>query len=49
MKKYNISAMVVYYDQIEADSREEAIDRFEYFCPYDIDGGTIECEEESED
>lgn len=46
---YNISAMVVYFDQIEANSEEEAINKFEYKCPYDIDGGTIECEEESEE
>lgn len=26
---YNISAMVVYFDQIEAENEEEAIDKFE--------------------
>lgn len=46
---YNISAMVIYCDQIEAESEEEAIEKFEADCPYDIDGATIECEcEESE-
>ena len=49
MKKYIISAMVVYCDQIEENSKEEAINRFIYNCPYDIDGDTIECEEESEE
>lgn len=41
---YNISAMVVYTDQIEADCEEEALDRFMDDCPYDIDNNTIECE-----
>jgi hypothetical protein len=41
---YNISAMVVYTDQIEADCEEEALDKFMDECPYDIDGDTIECE-----
>ena len=45
---YNISAMVVYSDQIEAENEEEAIDKFEADCPYDIDGSTIECEEDRE-
>ena len=43
---YNISAMVVYVDNIEADTEEEAIDKFCYECPYDVDANTIECEEE---
>lgn len=41
---YSISAMVVYTDQIEAETEEEAIDKFDAECPYDIDGDTIECE-----
>lgn len=45
---YNISAMVVYFDRIEAENEEEAIDKFEADCPYDIDGSTIECEEYEE-
>jgi len=45
---YNISAMVVYSDQIEAENEEEAINKFEADCPYDIDGNTIECEEDEE-
>ena len=45
---YNISAMVVYSDQIEAENEEEAIDKFCADCPYDIDGSTIECEESEE-
>lgn len=42
--RYNISAMVVYSDEIEADTEEEAIDLFCSECPYDVDGQTIECE-----
>ena len=42
--KYNISAMVVYSDEIEADTEKEAIDLFCEDCPYDVDGQTIECE-----
>ena len=41
---YNISAMVVYTDQIEAETEEEALDDFVFGCPYDIDNDTIECE-----
>ena len=41
---YNISAKVVYTDQIEAETEEEALDEFMYGCPYDIDSNTIECE-----
>jgi hypothetical protein len=46
--KYHISAMVVYYDEIEADSEEEAIDMFCADCPYDVDSKTIECERSEE-
>ena len=46
---YNISAMVVYYDQIEAENEEEAIDKFCSDCPYDVDANTIEIECEAED
>lgn len=42
---YNISAMVVYFEQIEAESEEEAIDEFVAGCPYDVEPDTIECEE----
>lgn len=41
---YNISAMVVYYDSIDAADEEEAIDKFCSDCPYDVDANTIECE-----
>lgn len=41
---YNISAMVVYTDQIEAKTEEEALDKFMDDCPYDVDGNTIACE-----
>jgi hypothetical protein len=41
---YNISAMVVYIDQIEAETEEDALDKFMDDCPYDVDGNTIECE-----
>ena len=41
---YNISAKVVYSDQIEAETEEEALDKFIDDCPYDIDSNTIECE-----
>ena len=47
--KYHISAMVVYYDEIEADSEEEAIDMFCADCPYDVDANTIECETEDDE
>lgn len=46
---YNISAMVVYFNQIEAENEEEAINKFTANCPYDIDGDSIECDEESEE
>lgn len=48
---YNISAMVVYFDQIEAENEEEAINKFQANCPYDIDSNSIECykDEESEE
>lgn len=39
---YNISAKV--FDQIEAKTEEEALDKFMDECPYDVDGETIECE-----
>ena len=41
---YNISAMVVYTDQIEAETEEEALDKFMDECPFDVDVNTIECE-----
>jgi hypothetical protein len=41
---YNIYAMVVYYDSIDAADEEEAIDKFCSDCPYDVDANTIECE-----
>ncbi len=47
--KYQISAMVVYYDTIEAISEEEAIDIFCAECPYDVDANTIECEIDIDD
>ena len=44
--RYNVSAMVVYSDCIEARNEEEAMDIFVANCPYDVDSGSIECEEE---
>lgn len=41
---YFVSAMVVYYDAVEADTEEEAMDKFCEECPYDVDGQTIEVE-----
>ena len=41
---YSVSAMVIYIKYIEAETEEEAIDKFDAECPYDIDGDTIECE-----
>lgn len=41
---YEISAMVIYTDRIEADCEEDALDKFVYDCPYDIESNTIECE-----
>ena len=46
MSEYIVSAMVVYVDNIEADSEEEAINHFCQSCPYDIDAESIECEVE---
>lgn len=43
---YNISAMVVYFDSIEATDEKEAINKFCADCPYDIEVNTIECEQE---
>lgn len=39
--KFYISAMVDYYDEIEADTEEEAIDIFCDDCPWDVEGDTI--------
>ena len=41
---YSISAMVIYTDQIEAETEEDALYKFMDECPYDVDGNTIECE-----
>ncbi len=41
---YEISAMVVYTDRIEADCEENALNEFVFNCPYDIDDSSIECE-----
>ena len=46
---YNISAMVVYHEQIEAETEEEALDIFAAENPYDIEWDTIECECEGEE
>lgn len=46
---FNVSAMVVYSDQIEAENEKEALDKFKSNCPYDIDSNTIECMEEEEE
>jgi hypothetical protein len=43
---YNISAMVVYSDSIEAIDEEEAIDKFCADCPYDVEANTIEVEQD---
>ena len=42
MKRYYFSAMAVYVDIVEADTEEEAINKFCGNCPYDIDGNSIE-------
>lgn len=41
---YNITAMVVHSEQIEAGCEEEALDIFAAENPYDIEWDTIECE-----
>lgn len=41
MAKYHVSYMVVYGDQVEADSPEEAADMVADDCPFDIDGGAF--------
>ena len=46
---YNVSAMVVYSDSIEAIDEEEAIDIFCSNCPYDVEANTIECETEDDE
>lgn len=44
MKTYFVSAMVVYTDEINADSEEDAKDKFVASCLYDVDENTIEVE-----
>lgn len=44
MKEYYVSAMVVYNDEVYADSEEEAINKFMANCFYDVDASTIEVE-----
>lgn len=41
---YRVSADVIYYDEIEAETEEEAIRKFEAECSYGIIS-EIECEE----
>lgn len=41
---YRVSADVIYYDEIEAETEEEAIRKFEAECSYGIINA-IECEE----
>lgn len=41
---YRVSADVIYYDEIEAETEEEAIRKFEAECSYGITS-EIECEE----
>ena len=38
MKKYLVSFMCIYSDEVEAESPEEAADIVEHNCPLDIDG-----------
>ena len=38
MPRYYVAYMVVYGDEVEADSPEEAADIVAQNCPYDIDG-----------
>ena len=38
MPRYYVSYMVVYSEEVEADSPEEAADMVANECPYDIDG-----------
>lgn len=38
MPRYYVSYMVVYGDEVEADTPEEAADMVAKDCPYDIDG-----------
>lgn len=49
MKEYYVSAMVVYYDTIYAESEEDAKNKFCRSCPYDVDGNTIEVEESDDE
>ena len=38
MPRYYVSYMVVYGEEVEADSPKEAADMVASKCPYDIDG-----------
>ena len=38
MNKYYVSYMVVYSEEVEADTPEEAADIVAKKCPYDVDG-----------
>lgn len=46
MPRYYVSYMVVYGEEVEADSPEEAADIVAKNCPYDVDGGAhvTDCE-----
>jgi hypothetical protein len=44
MKTYFVSAMVEYTDEIDADSEDDARDKFIASCLYDVDESTIEVE-----
>lgn len=41
MAKYHVAYMVVYSDVVEADTPEEAAKIVEKECPYDVDGGAV--------
>jgi hypothetical protein len=41
MAKYHVAYRVVYSDVVEADTPEEAAKIVEKECPYDVDGGAI--------
>lgn len=48
MKRFFMSAMVVYSEAIDAETEEEALDMFADSCPYEIQGD-IECDTVYED
>lgn len=45
MKRYYLSAMAVYVDVVDAETEDDAVEKFCRDCPYDIDIESIELSE----